>query len=290
MDKNSIIGFVLIGLILLGFSFFQTREAKERAKQQAQLDSIALAQRIASGEIDTAGTTISISESTLPSDENASGSASSKVFKDSTLAESYNGEASFPVLENDKLCLTFTTRGAQPYSARVKDYYNHDSTDLYIFKPENCELNLNVYTGEYIRTKDFNFQIVEHSDSVLVMRLPFDGGRYIEQRWILPEDSYQVKNLVSFVGEGLIPRNVSSFDIDFKITVPRMEKGYKNEVQYSKLNYYYSGDKKPEEIGRGRNGSKRLQSFDWFACQQQFFSAIMRAPDRFASGDLDISF
>ena len=110
MDKNSIIGFVLIGLILLGFSFFQTREAKERAKQQAQLDSIALAQRIASGEIDTAGTTISISESTLPSDENASGSASSKVFKDSTLAESYNGEASFPVLENDKLCLTFTTR------------------------------------------------------------------------------------------------------------------------------------------------------------------------------------
>ena len=64
MDKNSIIGFVLIGLILLGFSFFQTREAKERAKQQAQLDSIALAQRIASGEIDTAGTTISISEST----------------------------------------------------------------------------------------------------------------------------------------------------------------------------------------------------------------------------------
>ena len=58
MDKNSIIGFVLIGLILLGFSFFQTREAKERAKQQAQLDSIALAQRIASGEIDTTGTTI----------------------------------------------------------------------------------------------------------------------------------------------------------------------------------------------------------------------------------------
>ena len=290
MDKNSIIGFVLIGLILLGFSFFQTREAKERAKQQAQLDSIALAQRIASGEIDTTGTTISISESTLPSDENASGSASSTVFKDSTLAESYNGEASFPVLENDKLCLTFTTRGAQPYSARVKDYYNHDSTDLYIFKPENCELNLNVYTGEYIRTKDFNFQVVEHSDSVLVMRLPFDGGRYIEQRWVLPEDSYQVKNLVSFVGEGLIPRNVSSFDIDFKITVPRMEKGYKNEVQYSKLNCYYSGDKKPEEIGRGRNGSKRLQSFDWFACQQQFFSAIMRAPDRFASGDLDISF
>ena len=124
------------------------------------------------------------------------------------------------------------------------------------------------------------------------MRLPFSGGGYIEQKYILHEDSYRMDNLLSFVDmDGVIPGNVSSFDIDFNVTVPRMEKGYRNESQYSKLNYYYEGDKKPEAIGNGRNGERRIDSrLSWFAFQQQFFSVIMRAPREFSSGDLAISF
>ena len=91
--------------------------------------------------------------------------------------------------------------------------------------------------------------------------------------------------------DGVIPRNVSVFDIDYNITVPRMEKGYKNEVQYSKLNYYFEGDKKPEEVGRGRSGSERVDSkLSWFAFQQQFFSAIFRAPQQYSSGEMSINF
>ena len=42
MDKNSIIGFVLIAAIFIGFTFFQTKQARKRAELQAQLDSVAL--------------------------------------------------------------------------------------------------------------------------------------------------------------------------------------------------------------------------------------------------------
>ena len=70
-----------------------------------------------------------------------------------------------------------------------------------------------------------------------------------------------------------------------------MEKGYKNEVQYSKVDYYYGGDKKPEEFGRGRNMGKRIENrVEWFAFQQQFFSAIMRPVNQFTSGELAINF
>ena len=86
-------------------------------------------------------------------------------------------------------------------------------------------------------------------------------------------------------------RNVSMFDMDFHVTMPRMEKGYKNETQYSKLDYYFDGDKKPMEIGRGRNASRRVDSrLSWFAFQQQFFSVILRAPQQFASGELSVAF
>ena len=286
MDKNSIIGFVLIAAIFIGFTFFQTKQARKRAELQAQLDSVALVESLARQAAE-ADRTVS-----LPDSAAAPQAAPVAIYKDSLLESASHAQEQIVTLENSKIKVQFTTRGAQPYAVQVKDYKNYDSTDLYLFRPGGAEYSLNLYAGEAIRTRDFNFQVAECTDSTLVMRLPFAGGGYIEQKYSLRADSYQVDNLLSFVEMGnVIPRNVTMFDLDFNVTMPRMEKGYKNEAQYSKLDYYFSGDKKPSEIGRGKNGNRRIDSkLSWFAFQQQFFSAIMRAPGEFASGELSVSF
>ena len=288
MDKNSVIGFVLIAAIFIGFTFFQTKQARKRAELQAQLDSVALVESLAR----QAEVPDQVRNDSLTVDGGASAVPAASIYKDSLLESASHAAEQIITLENSKLKVQFTTRGAQPYAVQVKDYKNYDSTDLYLFKPGGAEYSLSLYAGEAIRTRDFYFQVAEQSDSTLVMRLPFAGGGYIEQKYTLHADSYQVDNLLSFVEMGnVIPRNVTMFDLDFNVTMPRMEKGYKNESQYSKLDYYFTGDKKPSEIGRGRNGSRRIDSkLSWFAFQQQFFSAIMRAPGEFASGELAVSF
>lgn len=284
MDKNSVIGFILIALIFIGFTFFQSDRARKAAELQAQQDSIALAQmppqRMASE---------AVLESAAPEGESG---ASVAIYKDSLLENASKAQESIVTLENDVLEMKLSTRGARPYSVRLKKFRNYDSTDLYMFRPGDAEYSISLYTGEYIQTKDFNFTLAEQTDSSVVMRLPFEGGAYIEQKYTLLGDSYRVDNQLSFVGmQGVIPRNVSSYDIDFEVTMPRMEKGYKNETQYSKLDYYFDGDKKPVEIGRGRSASKRVESrLSWFAFQQQFFSTIVRAPQQFSSGELGIGF
>lgn len=284
MDKNSVIGFILIALIFIGFTFFQSDRARKAAELQAQQDSIALAQmppqRMASE---------AVLESAAPEGESG---ASVAIYKDSLLENASKAQESIVTLENDVLEMKLSTRGAKPYSVRLKKFRNYDSTDLYIFRPGAAEYSISLYTGEYIQTKDFNFTLAGQTDSSVVMRLPFEGGGYIEQKYTLLGDSYRVDNQLSFVGmQGVIPRNVSSYDIDFEVTMPRMEKGYKNETQYSKLDYYFDGDKKPVEIGRGRSASKRVESrLSWFAFQQQFFSTIVRAPQQFSSGELGIGF
>lgn len=288
MDKNSVIGFILIAAIIFGFTWYESSQSRKRIEAQRQLDSIARAEAIARGEIDTTATLdLAEAEATQAQVVNAV-----SAYKDSALAVAHDAESQIVALENDKLRIEFNTKGAQPYSVMVKDYYNYDSTALYIFKPGNAEYNISIYTGEYIQTKDFNFQVAEQTDSTLVMRLPFAGGGYIQQSYTLKAGSYSVDNMLSFVGmQGVIPRNVSMFDLDFNVTIPRMEKGYKNESQYSKLDLYFNGDKKPEELGRGRSGSKRVDSrLSWFAYQQQFFSAILRSPKEFASGQLSVNF
>ncbi len=289
MDKNSVIGFILIALIFIGFTVFQSDRARKLAELQAQQDSIALAQmpqRIMDA-VDSLN-----AQQTRPATDTLSRTSASAVYKDAGLNAASVAESSIVTLENDVLELKLTTRGAQPYSVRLKNYRNYDSTDLYLFRPGRSEYSVSVYAGEYIKTKDFSFELAQVTDSSVVMRLPFDGGGYIEQSYTLLGDSYRVDSRLSFIGmQGVIPRNVSTVDIDFGMTMPRMEKGYKNETQYSKLDYYFDGDKKPSEIGRGRSASKRVESkLSWFAFQQQFFSAIVRAPQQFSSGEVSIDF
>ena len=288
MNKSNIIGIVLIGVIMFGFTWYQSKQYEKQMEYQAQLDSIARVENMAAMAMDSinraqgvaADGTTAVSVQTMP------------AYKDSLLTEARLAQGDILSLSNDKIEVEFTTKGAQPYSVRIFDYKAYDSTDLYLIKPDHSQYSINVFAGENINTKDFAFQVTEHTDSTVVMRLPFAQGGYIQQKYALSEGSYMVRNELSFVDMGnVIPRNVSMLDIDWSLIIPRLEKGYKNEKQYSKLDYYFEGDKKPEEVGRSRDDNERIDTkFKWFAFQQQFFSAIMTSGTSFASGDLDVKY
>ena len=279
MNKNTIIGFVLIGVIMFGFSWYQSRQYKEQAAAQAQLDSIAMVEQMQQMALD------SVKRATADTSAVAVKVENQAIYKDSLLNVARNAQEQILSLANDKINVEFTTKGAQFHKVTINDYMSYDSTALELVKPNMSQYGINLYAGEYINTKDFVFDVVEHNDSTLVLRMPFSNGGYLQQKYTLAAGSYNVNNELSISGN-VIPRNVSSLDIDWTLTVPRLEKGYKNEKQYSKVDYYFDGDKKPEQIGRGRDDDERINAkFKWFAFQQQFFSAIMTAPQEFASSD-----
>ena len=286
MNKNTIIGFLLIGVIMFGFTWYQSRQYQEQMEAQAQLDSIARVEQMAAMAMDS----VKKAQGTVA--ETDVKVSSIPAYKDSLLTSARMAEASMYRLANDRIEIEFTSRGAQPYSVKLNDYKSYDSTDLYLIRPDMSRYDIKLYAGENINTKDFNFEVVEHSDSVLVMRLPFSNGGFIQQRYALAKDSYSLYNELSLVGmDGVIPHNVSMLDIDWNVVIPRLEKGYKYEKQYSMLDYYFTGDKKPEQIARGKDDSERVDTkVKWFAFQQQFFSAIMTASNEFASADFDVKY
>ena len=282
MDKNTVIGFILMGAILFGFTFYQKKQYDKQAAQ-AFKDSVALADM----PLDTSS--MAEYRADVQADAAVSGETPS-IYKDSLLDRAHLLDESFVKMENEELELVLTTRGGQPHSAKMKNFFNHDSTALYLFRPGTADFSVKLYTSEYVNTSDFVFELASATDREVVMRLPFSGGGYLERKYTLDSLTCMVRSELSFVGMGsLIPRNVSMIDLDYKVTVPRMEKGYKNESQYSKVDYYFDGEKKPGEIGRSRSGSKRIDSkLNWFAFQQQFFSTIIRAEQQFDSGELDV--
>lgn len=225
MDKNSIIGFVLIAVIMMGFFGYQSRQQAKLQKEQARLDSIAAAEAYEQYKLDSAYRA-QHPEAALPEEAVAPAAAApaQAVYSDSLLNAAALADASYVTLENEKLEVKFTTRGGQPWSVRVKDYCNYDKSDLYLIPEGQSQLGYVVYAPTAVDTRKFNFQYVEEesSDSTVVMRLPFAGGGYIEQRYTLRKDTYSLNETVSFVGmQNLIPHNVNSIDVDFEAVIPR---------------------------------------------------------------------
>ena len=287
MDKKSVIGFILMGLVLVGFTIFQSKQAEQQLIERKKQEAISLARRDSLAAIEAAKMPEKVEANSVVEQKHEE----EHIYKDASLDARKRAEGQIIRLANDKLELEINTKGAQLWSARLKDYSNYGGSDLYLFKAGDNHYDVSVYVGEFIQTQNFTFDVVSCSDSLAVLRMPFENGGYIEQVYSLSAGSYMVNSELAFVNMTNIPRQVNSIDVDFETVIPRMEKGYKNESQYSKLNYYFTGDKKPLEMGRGRSNAKKIASnLEWFAFQQQFFSMIVRAPGQFSSGDLSVNF
>ena len=237
MDKNSIIGFVLIALIMMGFFGYQSRQSAKQQAYQAQLDSIAASEAYAQYQLDSAWRAEHPQEAAVAdSVSQVSAAPVAPVYSDSLLNLAARAEEKFITLSNEKLEIVFTTRGAQPYSVLVKDYLTYGKEPLYLLQAGKTELGYTVYAPSAIDTRKFVFQYVPEASSsnTVVMRLPLQGGGYIQQTYTLLEDSYSVNETLSLVNMNF-QRNSGSIDINFNATLARMEKGYKNETQYSRL-------------------------------------------------------
>ena len=168
MNKSNLIGFVLIGVIMFGFSWYQSRQYREQMEAQAQLDSIARVEQMAAMAMDS----LNKAEG---KDQQGVKVMTMPAYKDSMLTEARLASEGIYKLSNDKVEIEFTTRGAQPYSVKINDYMTYDSTALYLVKPGYSEYGVTVFAGENVNTKDFVFQVAEHTDSTIVMRIPFSN-------------------------------------------------------------------------------------------------------------------
>lgn len=286
MKKNSIVGFVLIGVILIGFSWYNSKIYREQEKVKTQMDSVARVQAKAAIEqmaLDSASSLIAASDSTVSGDS----SAVSSIYKDTSLVKASMAQEEFLTLENDKIKIEFTNKGAQPNKVEIKNYYTYDSLPLYLIKEKASKFSLVLFTNQEIATDSFVFEKVQSTDTSVVYKLPFDEDSYIEYNYSLSKGSYLVGLDIRFVGmKEHIQKKVTTMDLHWVLDVPRLEKGYDNEKNYSSLLYKYPNSKDVESLGlRKESVEKDVRTkINWVAFQQQFFSAIMVSGNNFNTG------
>ncbi|MBO7278713.1 MAG: membrane protein insertase YidC [Bacteroidales bacterium] len=291
----NIIGLALIGLILIGFSWYNTKQFEQQRQYQLQQDSIAAvrafeyAQELAEQQANQAQTEVN-EVSALPQTEEAQYQS---TYKNPYLEAAYQKESQILRLENNKLAVALSTRGAQFESVVIKDYFTYDSLALELVKPDQSNFNIRFYSDQMLSSADFTFTPVAVNDSTALLRLYFDEQAYVEYAYTLPQDSYMVDFDVKLVGmDRFVPRNATFFDVNWDVTIPRLEQGYENEKNYSTLAFKYPNEKGVENLGQRKpSAEKKITTrMEWVGFQQQFFSAIMVAEQGFEGGDLAFRF
>ncbi|MCL1973201.1 MAG: membrane protein insertase YidC [Bacteroidetes bacterium] len=288
MKKNNIIAFSLIALIFIIFYWYNARTYKAQQQEQARLDSIARIEQQKWVEMRA-------EEETLQArPDSFSTSIPVSVYENDWLDQASRQEERFFILENELIKVQFSNKGAKPYSALIKKYQTYRGDDLILFDGPQNDLSLEFYANRQLSTANFYFSAdAPQSNTGLQMRFYLDSLAYIEYVYTLPPDSYMLDLDIRFVGvQSLFSRNSTQIDLHWSMDIPRMEKGYANEKNYSTMAYKYPHNDKVENLGlRKAEASEHLRTkLEWVAFQQQFFSAILVADQSFSSGDLDFRF
>ena len=280
MDRNSIIGIILIAIILIGYSIFTKPQREEMAEQRRIADSIRMAERTvekATAELESPQPT--------PADTQAMevGNVDYGIFSSLTA-----GKDEFFTLENDKIILQISRKGGKPYSVQLKGYQTYDSLPLKLFEGEENLFGLEFFAGgKTIRTNDLYFELYEGQEAVqavdssktIALRLPVDStGAFIEYRYTIHPDRYLMDFNLRMNGMDIY--RTDFVQLKWDIYSPQQERGRQNEAMYTNLFYrFFDGD-----IEKFKTRSKKdvqaiseTTKLHWIAFKQQFFSSVILA-------------
>lgn len=294
MDKNTIFGFVLIGLILIGFSVMNRPSEEEVARQQRYNDSIALVQ-----ENEAAKQAQAQKQQTLQSADSA---LQATISDTAALADAFGafdiaarGEEKIVVLENDLVKLNVSTKGGRIISAQLKKYQTHDTLPLILFNEAESNLGFTIVTNNnrVVNTSNMFFEqngaIANDSkgNQTLTMRLQTSGNASLDYIYVLPANDYMMSfSLKANAMNTVVPAGTNSLEMQWASKIRQQEKGYTFEERYSQIHYKFVADD-VETLSASSDDEKKLPNkVKWISYSGQFFSTIFIAEDAFTATNL----
>ena len=281
MNKNNIIGFLLIAVVLIGFSWYNQPSAEEQRTAFVQ-DSIAKAKH---AEMEKASKAAAAKRQT---------NAKAKVEADSTALfySALKGQAKKIVLKNDKVELTLNTKGATVEKAVIKGYVGHnlqvkdgsaDDKDVTLFDGNDQSLKFMLEAKEAnIITSDLYFTPSNVTDKSVTLTAVAGEGKTLTLTYTLGNDYMLHMSLQANGMAGLFSPNYNKMDVDWSDKARQQERGFMFENRYTTLTYHNAeGGTDHLSEGSEKIDEKIEEAIDWVSFKNQFFSAIIVAKDNF---------
>ena len=274
MNKDTIIGFVLIAVVLIGFSWYNQPSAEEieAARKQDSIETVMKEKAVKEQQVAAQAKQAAVD---------------SMALNDTTALfhQAMSGTSQKVVLKNDKLELTLDTKGGVVRKAVIKNFKSIDGKqDVTLFDEQDQNMNF-MLAGKQdnIVSDDLYFTPTEQTDSTVTMTALAAGGGSISLSYLLGQDyllhmTLQTKGLSKFFSP-----SYKEMEIEWNDHCRQQEKGFSFESRYTSLYYKETKggtDKLSESSDKTETVEERL---DWIAFRNQFFSVALISKDDFAA-------
>lgn len=294
MDKKTLIGLIVIGAILFGFTWYNASIQQKYAQEQQALTATQ----------ETESTDTIVPEVRQPDTLQAANQLERHI--GSSLFQATTGTEKKIEVENDLMKVIFSNKGGKVASVVLKDYLTYQGTPLVLF-PDSASVfdmsffikqqfnNVQINTGNYYFVADSSFTPTFAADETsknLTFRLDVDSAAHVDFVYTIYKDNYMIDFDVQFVGmENLLAQNQTDLEFTWQNVGMQNEKGFENENNYTTIAYKYPSDESVEQLRTStEDKSETINSkVKWVAFKQQFFSSIFVAKDDFQNGTLGYS-
>ena len=274
MDKNNIIGFVLIAAVLIGFGIWSQPSAEQIAAQQKQ-DSI---ENVARAKAENAA-------KMAAQQKTAQAQAAAEADTTALFYAALQGNATDVVLKNKNVELTVNTKGGVVSKAVIKNFEDRNGNkDVTLFDSKTQSLNFALAAKEVnINTADLYFTPSNQTDSTVTMTAVAGAGKSLVIDYVLGKD-YMLHTKVQAIGlAGAFAPSTTQMDVQWKDMARQQERGFTFENRYATLTYH-EAEGGTDYLSEGKKIENETieKKIDWVAFKNQFFSAVMIAKNDFA--------
>ena len=279
MDRNTVIGFVLIGLLLMGMFYINNQgNAAYLAEQKRVADSVERSRP----KVDL----VKLQQDSLRYDSTRKGKSAGSLQQATTTAEELT------TLENEVMKITFTNKGAQPKLVELKNYKTLDGKPVIVQKGDFNKISYRVNTGgdNVANTADLAFVTgakIENADKsqTISFSVKDSAGKQITHSYTLHPDDYLIDFTIGLNGADKLV-NQNTISLQWQAQTNQVEKDEAYEKLQTHICYLTADGFDFSNLGNAGDEKKFDKPVDWLSVKQQFFLASLINKNKFQSADI----
>ena len=282
LDINSIIGFVLIFGILLGWMYLRQPTPEELEAQKAQQEQLEEQNNTTDQQDEQPAIverpTVNLNDSTAVAN-----------YKSAVGAFGFTqASEGVTILENEVLYLEIGNKGGQVIQAKMKNFVTYDSIPVYLIKEGNSDFGLTFTTNDnrVLETQDLFFEPTlskSGKNQILSLKAKVSENQFLEYRYEMKPNEYLVDFTIRSQGLGSVLNASKPIDLAWKLKGIRHNKSVQYENRYTRLTYNHDGDKISKLSESSELDEETEVDIKWLSYRQHFFSSILATNDHFES-------
>ncbi|MDT0540206.1 membrane protein insertase YidC [Croceitalea sp. P059] len=283
LDVKSIIGFVLIFGILLGWMYLKQPTPEELEAQKAEQKQVEVddeAQEVKE-EMVIETPVLDVQDSTAVAN-----------YKSTVGAFGFtNTVDGTTMLENELVSLEVANKGGQIVTAKMQKFVTYDSIPVYLVKDGNADFGINFTTSDnrVLSSRDLYFEPTlskSGENQVLSLKAKVSANQYLEFRYEMKPNDYLVDFTMRSQGLNGVLNSSKPIDLEWKLKGIRHNKSVQYENRYTRLTYNHDGEKISKLSESSELDEETEEDIKWLSYRQHFFSSILATDEHFKSADL----